>query len=285
MQEFSRRTVLALLGSAPGYIPGLAAGAEHFKLGITPVFLDNDANVLDKLGRALTDASGFTVEFEQRRTYEEVTGLLLQGAVDVAWLCGFPFLQHQDALSLLAVPLWHERPLYQSYLIVGADDPATGLNDLSGATHAFSDPDSNSGFLMTVSDLLRRGKTPSDFFSRSIFTYGHRNVVRAVAAGLVRSGSVDGYVWEVLATEEPELTRRTKVIAKSEWVGFPPFCARKERAGEQRIRTFQKALLTLGEHDTGRQALNLLQLDGMTAGTPALFDGIALRMQDLDLLR
>lgn len=54
-----------------------------------------------------------------------------------------------------------------------------------------------------------------------IFTYGHRNVVRSVAGGLTRSGSVDGYVWEALSVAEPELTAQTKVIARSEWLGFP----------------------------------------------------------------
>ncbi|WP_376744414.1 substrate-binding domain-containing protein [Marimonas arenosa] len=285
LRRFSRRSLLGFLGAAVCARPGYSLGSDQFKLGITPVFLDNDANLLDTLGTALSEASGFTVEFEQRRTYEEVTGLLLQGAVDAAWLCGFPFLQHQDAFSLLAVPVWHGQPLYQSYLIVGASDTATTLDDLKGAAHAFSDPDSNSGYLMTVTDLVRAGETPTDFFSRSIFTYGHRNVVRAVAAGLVRSGSVDGYVWEVLATEEPDLTRRTKVIAKSEWVGFPPFCARKERMSEPRIRAFQKALLTLVEQRTGKQALDLLQLDGMALGEPDLYAGIAARMRELEALR
>ncbi len=282
-----RRNLTAMLAvtAAAACLPIAGRAARSFRLGITPVFLDNDANLLEKLGRALFEASGFRVEFEQRRTYEEVTGLLLQGSVDVAWLCGYPYLQHQDVLSLLAVPVWQGRPLYQSYLIVGDEDSATRLNDLEGGVHAFSDPDSNSGYLMTTSDLIRNGRQPASFFSRAIFTYGHRNVVRAVASGLVRSGSVDGYVWEVLAAEEPALTQRTKVIGKSEWVGFPPFCARKDRMQEPHILTFQQALFALGSRDSGRKALELLRFDKLMQGEPALFDGIAERMRDLDALR
>ncbi len=283
----SRRDVVALLAATSAALswPGKGRTTPSFRLGLTPVFLDNDANLLEQLGRALAEASGFPVEFEQRRTYEEVTGLLLQGSVDVAWLCGYPYLQHQDTLSLLAVPVWRGQPRYQSYLIVGAEDSATALSDLAGSVHAFSDPDSNSGYLMTVSDLIRAGQVPGSFFDRSIFTYGHRNVVRAVASGLVRSGSVDGYVWEVLSTVDPALTRRTKVIAKSEWVGFPPFCARKDRIQEARIRSFQKALFSLGRLPAGRQVLDLLEFDSLTSGEPQLFDGIAARMSDLDALR
>lgn len=217
----------------------LAAPAIHaqtaFRLGLTPVFLDNDAVVIDSLRRALESALELPIQLEQRRTYEEVTGMLLEGSLDAAWLCGYPFLQHRQTLSIMAVPVWRGRPLYQSYLIVQPDDPASSLADLNGAIHAFSDPNSNSGFLVTASDLARVGMRPDDFFSRTIFTFGHRNVVRAVADRLVRSGSVDGYVWEALASSEQELASRTKVIAKSEWLGFPPFCALTNRMQEPKI--------------------------------------------------
>ena len=70
---------------------------------------------------------------------------------------------------------------------------------------------------MTASDLARMNRTPETFFRRTVFTDGHRNVVRAVANGLTRSGSVDGYVWEVLSHVEPELAGWTRVISRSEW--------------------------------------------------------------------
>lgn len=280
-----RRTMMAWLMAATATAAlgsNRVQAQDRFRMGITPVFLDNDANLLTKLGRALTEAFGLPVEFEQRRTYEEVTGLLLQGSVDVAWLCGFPYLQHRSVLSVLAVPAWRGQPRYQAYLIARADDPAASLSDLKGATHAFSDPDSNSGYLTTATDLVRSGQNPANFFRRSIFTYGHRNVVRAVASGLVRSGSVDGYVWEVLASQEPELARQTKVIGKSEWAGFPPFCARTDRMAEPKIRQFQDALLALGARGTGKQALDLLQFDRLILAEPDLYAGIAQRMRDLD---
>ena len=39
--------------------------------------------------------------------------------------------------------------------------------------------------------------------------------MRAVALGFTRSGSVDGYVRVALARVEPDLTARTKIIARS----------------------------------------------------------------------
>jgi phosphonate transport system substrate-binding protein len=273
----TRRTLL--LGAAALAAPMVRAqDAAAFRFALTPVFLDNDAGVISGLRAALAEGTGRQIDLVQRRTYQEISGALLDGSVDAAWTCGFPYLQHRDRLSLLGVPVWNGQPLYQSYLIAGAEDPAQDLADLRGGTHAFSDPDSNSGYLVTASDLMAMGVTPEGFFARSIFTFGHRNVVRAVAGGLTRSGSVDGYVWEVLRTVEPGLTARTRIVARSDWLGFPPFVARSDRRDDPDVAAFGAALLGLAATAQGRAALDLLYLDGVTLAEPALFDGIAARM-------
>lgn len=277
----TRRRVLGLVAaSAIGRPQGVAA-TSPLRFGLTPVFLDNDAEVIRQLRAALSESIGAPVELVQRRTYQEVTGLLLEGALDAAWLCGYPYLQHEKALSVIGVPVWQGKPLYQSYLITAADDAATGLADLEGGRHAFSDPDSNSGWLVTASDLARSGRRPHSFFARTVFTYGHRNAVRAVASGLMRSGSVDGYVWEALRLVEPSLPLATKVIARSEWLGFPPFVAPADRISDRRVAACRAALLEMPRSEAGRKALALLRLDGVDEGDPALFEGIAARMRDL----
>jgi phosphonate transport system substrate-binding protein len=272
-----RRAFLAgaLTLAAP---PFRAQSPAAFRFALTPVFLDNDAAVIAALRSALASGMGRDIDLVQRRTYQEITGALLDGSVDAAWTCGYPYLQHRDELALLGVPVWRGRTLYRSYLLAAAGDDAAGLADLRGGVHAFSDPDSNSGFLVTASDLARMGEVPERFFSRVIYTYGHRNVVRAVAGGLTRSGSVDGYVWEALAEVEPELTVRTRVVAKSEWLGFPPFVARRDRTPEDAVAACGRTLLDLDGTTEGRAALALLFLDGVAAAAPPLFDGIAARM-------
>ncbi len=276
----TRRQALTLIGTVCA-APSLVRADPPIRLGLTPVFLDNDGDVIFHLREALSKGTGQAIELVQRRTYEEVTGLLLEGAVDAAWLCGYPFLQHEDSLALLGVPIWRGQPLYQSYLIVRGDDPATGLADLRGGTHAYSDPDSNSGWLVTASDLVRMGERPDAFFDRTLFAYGHRNVARAVAGGLSRSGSIDGYVWDALAAVEPGLTANTKVIGMSEMLGFPPFVTRKDHARSLEVDLLRSALFDLEASSEGAEALRLLQLDRIEAGDAQLFDGIRARMRDV----
>lgn len=276
----TRRQALFLMGTMCA-LPAMAQTEPPIRLGLTPVFLDNDGAVILRLREALETGTERSIELVQRRTYQEVTGMLLEGAVDAAWLCGYPFLQHEDNLALLGVPIWRGEPLYQSYLIVRPDDPASSLADLRGGTHAYSDPDSNSGWLVTASDIVRMGERPEGFFSRTLFAYGHRNVARSVAGGLTRSGSIDGYVWEALAQVEPDLTARTKVIARSEKLGFPPFVTRKDHIDSPSVNLLRKALFDLAASPDGQAALGLLQLDGIASGNLQLFDGIRARMRDV----
>ncbi|WP_212524818.1 PhnD/SsuA/transferrin family substrate-binding protein [Actibacterium sp. MT2.3-13A] len=277
-----RRTLIgSLAASAVLPLPSILRAQQLFRLALTPVFLDNDAAVIERLRDALSAGMGRDIDLVQRRTYQEITGALLDGSVDAAWLCGYPFLQHRSQLSLLGVPVWRGQPRYQSYLIASAGDEAGSLGELRGGMHAFSDPDSNSGFLVTASDLARMGETPDSFFARTIFTWGHRNVVRAVAGSLVRSGSVDGYVWEALAAVEPDLVGRTRIVSRSEWLGFPPFAARTDRMGDADVTTLQRALLGMDGTPAGRKALDLLFLDRIAEPDVRLFDGIAARMAEL----
>lgn len=201
--------------------------------------------------------------------------MLLSGELDAAWICGFPFVHYQTQLSLLAVPLYQGEPLYQSYLIVNDRTEAESFSDMRGHTHAFSDPDSNSGFLVTRALLAEIDERPETFFVRSFFTYGHRNVIRAVNSGLAQSGSVDGYVWDVMADTEPKLVANTRVIRKSEKMGFPPIACARASSNSPAVEGIQEALLSIDKDQQGQEVLAALHLDGFTTASPDLFESIA----------
>lgn len=281
-RSLSRRQAIAFGTGAIGFLGGFseleAQAATPLNFGLTPVFLTNDLELLTRLKAYLSRKTGHDVQLVQRRTYEEITALLLSGQLDGAWICGYPFAQFRQQLSLIAVPVWRGKPLYQSYLIAPKGRPATTIEDLKGDIHAFSDPNSNSGYLVTASLLAERKLRPDQFFRQTIFTYGHRNVVRAVASGLAQSGSVDGYVWEVMSSLEPELTAKTEIVAVSELLGFPPIaCLRTQRLSEA-VELLHKALIDMSEDDEGRHVLNMLKLDGFDDEPETLFDSIAAKM-------
>ena len=270
----NRRDFLGLLAAGAALPLTRAGGAEAVRVGLTPVFLDDQVGFLNTWRGYLERRLERPVEFVQRGTYREIVDLLRQTKLDVAWVCGYPYVRNRSILRLLAVPLFRGRPLYQSYLIVPAADRVTrSLFDLRGKVFAYSDPDSNSGYLYPTYRLLMAHERGDTFFGKSFFTWAHRKVVEAVAARVAHGGAVDGYVWETLARFHPALTDKTRIIEKSPEFGHPPFVA---RTGLPRatFAAFQQALLGMAEDAPGRALLGQLNLDGFTAGQDSLFDSI-----------
>jgi phosphonate transport system substrate-binding protein len=176
---------------------------------------------------------------------------------------------------LLAVPLYKDQPLRQAYVIVNKGSKARIFDDIRGTVHAFSDPDSTSGYLVTRWLLALRGETPAEFFQNSFFTHSHRNIIRAIGVGLGESGSVEGYVWDVMKEREPHLVDNTRIVFRSEWLGFPPVVALGASRDLSATKALATALLGMTSHRLGREILSLLALDGFTTASPDLYESTA----------
>lgn len=266
----------ALLGLAAAAADARVARASEpvIRFGITAVFLYDRLKMLARWQAYLEAATGARVQFIQRGVYSPIIDGLRAGQIDFAWICGFPYVLHARELRLLAVPVWRDRPVYQSYLITGASSGAASLDDLRGRNFAFSDPLSNSGYLYVRYLLAQRNERADSFFGRSFFAHSHPNVVEAVADGLADGGAVDGYVWEVLSEVMPSLTGRTRVLQRSPEFGFPPLVA-GAHVGARAFGRMQRALLGMHDSADGRAVLAELRLDRLVAGQPHQFDSIA----------
>ena len=158
-----------------------------------------------------------------RESYQVILDMLFSEQIDAAWICGYPFVRHEAGLSLLAVPLYLGQPTYQAYLIRSKDvKPAiSGWTDLHDRVLAYSDPLSNSGWLVAQTQLAKAGLATRDL-RRTFFAHGHRNVAEAVASRLAHAGSIDGYVWETMRQQRMSAVSQTEVVWKSDPYGFPP---------------------------------------------------------------
>lgn len=263
-------------------VPTLEVDAQartDLRIGTTPVFLDDQLAFTTAWQQYLERKTQHRLVFVRRASYGEVVELLQRGQIDFAWLCGYPYVRNKRDFRLLAVPVFHGKPLYQSYLIVPKEDRKTrGILDLRDKVFAYSDPNSNSGWLVPQYTLRRAGIEPASFFRKAFFTWGHRKVVQAVADGLADGGAVDGYVWETLALQHPELTAKTRVAQKSPDFGFPPLVANRNVSANDFMR-LQNALLEMHNDAEGRVLLAKLNLDKFISGDDDLFSGIESMMR------
>jgi phosphonate transport system substrate-binding protein len=243
--------------------PRLALAQDRLRVGLTAVILADQAAFLARWSDYLSQHLDTRVGFVSRDQYQAVHDLLFNGQIDAAWTCGYPFVRFQSQLQLLAVPLYHGQPLYQSYLIRPLGDATVaGWASLAGKVFAYSDPLSNSGWLVAQRDL-----------TRSFFAHGHRNVADAVASRLADAGSIDGYVWETMRLQGMTGAMQTEVIWKSRLHGFPPLVAATD-ADPARVESLRRCLLEMQKDDAGRALLKSLNLDGFIAGQAGIFDSI-----------
>jgi len=261
-----------------------ASSAERpsIAFGTTAVFLDNEIGLLARWSKELASVCGADVRFVQRNSYREIDDLLAANRLDIAWVCGYPYVTNQETMRLLAIPDYQGEPLYRSYLVVPKSDArTTHITQLRSRVFAFSDPQSNSGFLVPTTELMRSGIRPSSFFRKAFFTYAHRKVVDAVSSGLADAGEIDGYVYDTIEKRYPDRTRDVKVAWRSPQYGFPPIVARKN-LDEEMFRRIQHALVDMRERPEGRDILQQLNLDGFVEGADSVFDGIRGLVRILD---
>ncbi len=283
-----RRRQLLACGMLGAWAPligvsAFAAGSAPLMIGTTPVFLDDEVAFLREWRDYLARALERPVVFVQRGSYREVTELLIAEKLDAAWVCGFPYLRFRSRMRLLAVPTYQGKPLYRSYVIVPSTDTRTAsIVDLRQKIYAYSDPDSNSGWLVPNAELVDAGEQPASFFRKTFFTWAHRRVVDAVAAGVAQGGSVDGYVWDTLQLHHPELTSRTRVAHRSAEYGFPPLVTRAHLP-EATFLQLRRVLLDMQTTPDGQTLLRKLNLDGFQVANDGIYDGIAANMRLLGI--
>ena len=270
------RATLLLIMLLPFGSAHAESSLEHtpLRIGVTPVFLNYQTAFLNDWKHYLKQRLNRPVIFIQRTTYREITDLLLDEHLDFAWICGYPYMRLKSQLRLAAVPTYQGKPLYQSYLIVPKSDTETrSIAQLKDKVFAYSDPDSNSGYLVPQYQLVQLGERREGFFRKSFFTWAHEKVVEAVASGVANGGAVDGYIWETLNKLNPELTTQTRIVEKSEPFGFPPLVARLG-ISEREFQQVQMELFKMNQNPDGKALLARLNLDGFSPESDGLYASI-----------
>ena len=245
------------------------------RFGLTAVVVTENLRFLDQWSEYLESKMGREVELVMRKSYREVMDLLDSRAIDFAWICGYPYVQTRESKSvrLLSVPIYRGEPRYRSYIIVPSDSPYRQFSDLKGKIFAFSDPDSNSGYLYPLSLLARKDEKPGAYFRQTFFTFNHAETVQAVAEYYADGGAVDSYIWEYLAGFRPDLTEKTRIIKKSPSFGFPPVVSRLGLDAKT-VKSMKSALENMSSDTAGEELLSQLKLDGFGDYPDSLFNEI-----------
>ena len=257
--------------------------AQPIRFGLTPAIIHNQSELLSNWRDYLQKKLKRPVEFVPRDSYRETIELIKQKQIDFAWVSSYPYayLEDKRLAQILITPLYQGRPYYCAYLIVPSTDLKTkSLLQLKGKIFAYADPYSNTGYLATRYQLHQAGEDPNQFFRKTFFTWGHQNIVEAVAQGLADAGSLDSFVWDTLSTMQPNLTDQTRIVEKSPEFGFPPIVARRTLNSTD-AAAMKKTLLDMANDPEGARLLKRFNLSSFAPGDARLYDGVRTMMHTM----
>ncbi|MDH3975565.1 MAG: phosphate/phosphite/phosphonate ABC transporter substrate-binding protein [Deltaproteobacteria bacterium] len=253
---------------------------KPLRIGITAVLIEQNININHRIGKYIGDRLNVPVETVYRRGYGDIIQMLGRSEIDIAFICGYAYVEGKDKfdLELVVSPTLNGKPFYRSYVIVPSTSEDKDFFDLRGKRYAFTDPLSNSGYLVPLFWLAQKGESPDRFFKKIIYTRTHYNSIEAVAMRIVSGASVDSYIWEHAREIAPELVSKTIVVKESELFPFPPVVARKSL--EKNIKAkVREVLMSMSKDPVGSLILAEIGLDGFIAVTDDFYNPIRIMGQ------
>ena len=175
------------------------------------------AGIADYLGRHL----GVATKFIEHPPWPARERLLLQGKVQIGWICGLPYVRqvaHQPApFELLVAPVmraprYHMRPIYYSDVIVHRASRFGSFEDLRGATWAYNEPHSHSGYNLTCYHLTTLGETGA-FFRVVVAAGSHQAAIEMVLKRRIEASAIDSTVLELELLHRPEIGQDIRIAA------------------------------------------------------------------------
>ncbi|XGV96944.1 MAG: phosphate/phosphite/phosphonate ABC transporter substrate-binding protein [Leptolyngbya sp. BL-A-14] len=176
--------------------------------------------------------------------------LLQDDHVDLAFICGLPFIQRHQlqpqqfqtvAAPVMAAPRYSDRPVYFADVIVSAASDLTTFEQLEGTTFCYNDAGSNSGYNLLRYRLLSQGITQR-FFCQTTPSGSHQRSIQWVAEGLADCAAIDSTVLEQALRDDPGLAQKLRVIETIGPCPMPPLVA-AQRLGADCIHQLRTALL------------------------------------------
>ncbi|MEZ4709522.1 MAG: PhnD/SsuA/transferrin family substrate-binding protein [Caldilineaceae bacterium] len=213
------------------------------------------------------------------------------GHIQMAWLCGWPYVRMRDAhvdeqrsgdLEIVAAPVlqaprYAGQPLYFADVVVSAAAAYDTMASLRGAAWAYNDPGSLSGWLSVThflaSELNVAQGDPARFFGRIVESGGHAHSLNLLLRGQIDCAAIDSTLLDYLRQTEPMLDAQIRVLHTLGPFPIPPLVIhrRVDAAVRQRIRT---VLLQMHQAPAGRRVLGAAALSHFVAGADADYDPV-----------
>ncbi len=275
-------TSAALLGAAPREQP---FPGPPIRIAMSAAFVsESGISVYSKLADWLARQLGRQVELVSGFSYGTIDEMIDDGAVDVGFICGYPYVLKHDrpepiievlAAPVMKAPRYGNQPHYFSDLIVREGSGFHRFEELKGATLVYNEENSNSGYNMPRSFLIERGLTKG-FFGKVLRSGSHEESIRMVASGEADASFVDSMVLDYDRDKHLGFAGQVRVVMSLGPEAIPPVVVSTKMAPELR-RRMGVALTHMHEDAEGRRILDEALLSHFEPVKDAHYEGIRRR--------
>lgn len=240
------------------------------------------AAIADYLAQQLNLETQFVID----PSWEECLQNVLTGHIEIGWMCGYPYVQQtavpEPAIELLALPVmagtrYQNRPIYFSDVIVRWESDFTQFKDLRGASWAYNDNGSQSGYHVVRYKLAQIGAN-GGFFGRVVAAGAHLRSLQMVLGGEVDSAAIDSTVLDMVLQDDPTLVSQIRIIDVLGPSPIPPWVIHKSVSAPLR-QSLQQVLTQMHLNPAGQQILAVGEMVRFETAVDAHYDPIRQMLQ------
>lgn len=250
-------------------------------LKITSLLAQSADPVVLRLAGYLAHRLRLPVEFADVQPWPERERLLDCGAVQIGWICGYPYTIKVDRealpFDLLVAPVMaHPRyggcPIYFSDVVVHRESPFHTFADLRGASWAYNEVRSHSGYNVVRYHLVQLG-AQNGYFGRVVQSGAHQRSLQMVLDRQVDAAAIDSIVLETERRQRPDLARQIRIVAALGPSPSPPWVVHKGVDADLRD-TIRAVFLNMHREQAGQAVLAAAQMSHFAAVEDRAYDPI-----------
>jgi phosphonate transport system substrate-binding protein len=244
--------------------------ASHLAPGVEPLYAFLAGYLAARVGRP--------AEFVVAESYERCA----KDIDDVCFVCSVPYLLFADAgkidMEVVAAPVlrgarYGGSPIYFSDVIVASASPHRSFADLRGATWAYNEPFSHSGYMTVLHHLATLGESAT-YFGRVVEAGFHQEAIRMIADGRVDGAAIDSQVLDIELRDDPELARGLRRIGTIGPSTIQPVVVSRSRLTDEERRAITDALLGVADDPVAREPLSRALVERFVAVDARSYDDI-----------
>jgi phosphonate transport system substrate-binding protein len=250
-------------------------------LRLTSIQAPNQDFIIAAIAAYLEARLGLAVAAVLDVPWQERERLLDAGEVQIGWICGLPYVRKASKqplrFELLAAPVMRgerylRRPIYFSDVVVRSSSHFHSFADLRGASWAYNEPGSHSGYSLTRYHLAMLQEKEA-YFSSVVAAGSHQAALALVLQGRIDASAIDSTVLEQAIRDQPAIGRQIRIVETFGPSPIPPLVIGRAVPSDL-AKKIRELVLTMQHDPTGQKVLQAADIARFVLVSDADYDMI-----------